>query len=113
MQRVVFNAHYLAYCDDAMETWLRHLDVRVADHEFDFMLKKATVEWEGAATIGDALDIAVGVDRWGRTSFDIGFRGRVGDRPVFAATIVYVGVEYGTRQPVPVPSAVRERLGPG
>ena len=23
MQRVVFNAHYMAYCDDAVDTWFR------------------------------------------------------------------------------------------
>ena len=25
MQRVVFNAHYLAYCDDAADLWFRSL----------------------------------------------------------------------------------------
>ena len=39
MQRVVFNAHYLAYCDDAVENWLRARGVQVADHGWDFMLK--------------------------------------------------------------------------
>src|SRR3712207_7547652 len=33
---------------------------------------------------------------WGNTSFDVGFTGAVGERPVFTATITYVGVEAGT-----------------
>ncbi|MBV9933801.1 MAG: hypothetical protein JO367_05815, partial [Actinobacteria bacterium] len=32
MQRVVFNSHYLAYCDDAVEHWLSTLGLVVMDH---------------------------------------------------------------------------------
>jgi acyl-CoA thioester hydrolase len=111
MQGVVFNAHYLAFCDDAVDTWLRTIDVHFEDSGWDIMLKKAVVEWQGAATIGDELDIAVGVTRWGNTSFDVGFAGRVGDRDVFSATITYVGVGTGTRTPMPAPQEVRKALG--
>ena len=31
MQRVVFNAHYLAYVDHCIDRWLRSLDVLTAD----------------------------------------------------------------------------------
>ena len=51
-QGVVFNAHYLAYCDDAMETWLRAIGLDVSQHGWDFMLKKATIEW--APALGSA-----------------------------------------------------------
>jgi acyl-CoA thioester hydrolase len=110
-QGVVFNAHYLAYCDDAMDTWLRQLAARFEDLGYDIMLKKATVEWQGSAGVGDELDIAVGVDRWGTTSLEVGFDGRVGERPVFTASIVYVGVKHGTAKPAPPPAVVREFLG--
>jgi acyl-CoA thioester hydrolase len=111
MQQVVFNAHYLAYCDDAVERWLGHRGVTVADHGWDFMLKKAVIEWDGAAHVHERLDIAVTVERWGTTSFDVGFRGGVGDRAVFRSTITYVGVRLGTRETMPPPAEVRERLG--
>ena len=110
MQRVVFNANYLAYCDDAVETWLQALGVTVFDYGWDFMLKKATIEWQGTATVHEVLDIEVGVDRWGTTSFDVGFGGRVGERPVFTCTITYVGVKAGTTETMPPPPAIRERL---
>ena len=38
------------------------------------------------------------VTRWGNTSFDVGFVGRVGERPVFTGTITYVGVTWGTKR---------------
>ena len=113
MQGVVFNAHYLAFCDDAVDTWLRSVDVHFEDAGWDLMLKKAVVEWQGAATIGDELAIAVGVTRWGNTSFDVGFAGRAGEREVFTATITYVGVATGSRTPMPAPAEIRKSLDVG
>ena len=111
MQRVVFNSHYLAYCDDACETWLAARGVNVFEHDWDFMLKKATIEWAGTATVHDLLDIAVRVVRWGNTSFDVGFTGAVGEQPVFAARLTYVGIKAGTRETMVPPPEVRALLG--
>lgn len=111
MQRVVFNAHYLAYCDDAMETWVRGLGIDVTAHGWDFMLKKAVIEWAGSAGVADELAIAVAVARWGNTSFDVAFDGTVDDRPVFSCVVTYVGVRHGTLETMPPPPAVRAALG--
>jgi acyl-CoA thioester hydrolase len=111
LQGVVFNAHYLAYCDDAVDSWLRTLDTHFERFGWDLMLVKAVVEWQGAAGIGDTLDIGVWVSRWGMTSLDMAFRGSVGERPVFTATITYVGVKAGTRDKLPPPPEVRALLG--
>jgi acyl-CoA thioester hydrolase len=111
MQRVVFNAHYLAYCDDAVERWLAERGVSVLEHGWDFMLKKATIEWAGAATVHEELVIRVEVARWGNTSFDVSFVGAVEDRPVFETTITYVGVKAGTRETMAPPPEVRRLLG--
>lgn len=112
MQGVVYNAHYLTYCDEAMSGWLESaFGWTGADDHFDWMLVKVALEWSGSATFGDGLDIAVDVRRWGRTSFDVGFAGSVGERPIFTATITYVCVVPGTREKMPVPSEVRAALG--
>jgi acyl-CoA thioester hydrolase len=111
MQGVVFNAHYLAYVDDAMDSWLRTLDVNFERLGWDLMLKRADITWSGPAGIGDTLDIAVAVSRWGTTSFDVHFDGRVGERVVFEATVTYVGVRAGTTDPTPPPPEVRSLLG--
>jgi YbgC/YbaW family acyl-CoA thioester hydrolase len=110
MQRVVFNAHYLAYCDDAVETWFRAIGLDLASGSWDFMLKKAVVEWDGAATAGDEIVIDVAVERWGNTSFDVGFTGSLAGERIFRAVITYVGVAAGTRTPTPAPPDVRAAL---
>lgn len=110
-QGVVFNAHYLAYVDDTMDRWLRTFDVSFEQHGWDVMLKRAEIEWDGPARTGDDLAVDVAVLRWGRTSFDAGFVGTVGERRVFTARIVYVGVRHGTTEPMPAPEPVRALLG--
>ena len=107
MQRVVFNAHYLAYCDDAADVWFRSLGAALEGGTWDVMVKKATITWSGAARVHDQLVIAVAVRRWGTTSFDVGFDGSVEEVPVFSADLTYVAVRTGTTDTVRVPSAFR------
>jgi acyl-CoA thioester hydrolase len=110
MQGVVFNAHYLAYVDDCIDSWLRSTDVHFERYGWDVMVKKATVEWHGAAGIGDVLALVPAVSRWGGTSFDVTVAGAVDERPVFVASIVYVGVKTGTLEPAPIPDEIRSAL---
>jgi acyl-CoA thioesterase FadM len=72
---------------------------------------KAVVEWQGSATYGDVVDIDCGVARWGNTSFEVAYRGTVGGRPVFTASITYVTIEPGTKASQPVPDRMRTALG--
>ena len=111
MQRVVFNAHYLAYCDDAVDRWMRSVfDGSFESFGWDFMVKKAEITWAGGATIGEELTLDVGIDRWGTTSFGVSIAGAVGERPVFDALLTYVSVRPGTHEPMPTPDDVRARL---
>jgi acyl-CoA thioester hydrolase len=110
MQGVVFNAHYMAYCDDACDSWLRDRLGRFEDLGWEPMVVKAVIEWQGGAGIGDTLDISLGASRWGNTSFDVAFTGVVGERPVFTATITYVGVSSDEHKPIPIPEQVRAAL---
>ncbi len=115
MQRVVFNAHYMAYCDDAVDTWFR--TVLTPNGEgfeslgFDFMLKTASITWDAPLTFGECADLSCAVDRWGNASFDVGIVGRVGGAPRFSAAITYVSVTPGVNRPARIPDVVRERLG--
>lgn len=110
-QGVAFNAHYLAWCDDAMERWFRSLGLRLEDGAWDFMLKRAEIEWQASATTADELDIDVAVVRWGTTSFDVGFLGSIDGRHVFWARITYVGVRLGTKDTMAPPAKIRQALG--
>jgi acyl-CoA thioester hydrolase len=110
LQGVVFNAHYLAYVDHCIDRWLRSLGVLGASSEWDIMVKKATVEWSGSAGVGEILTLVPRVARWGNTSFDVVVDGSVGERPVFQAQILYIGVRLGTKEPMPPPPEVRAAL---
>ena len=110
LQGVVFNAHYLAYVDHCVDQWLRSLDVLGAGTGWDIMVKKATVEWMDSAGIGETLTLVPRVTRWGNTSFDVTVDGAVGERAVFQAVVLYVGVKLGTKEPMPPPDNVRRAL---
>jgi acyl-CoA thioester hydrolase len=110
LQGVVFNAHYLAYVDHCIDRWFRSLDLLSPDSDWDIMVKKASVEWFGPAGVGEVLTLVPHVSRWGNTSFDITVDGAVGERPVFQAQLVYVGVKMGTKEPAPPPEHIRVAL---
>jgi acyl-CoA thioester hydrolase len=116
-QGIVFNAHYLAFVDDAMDSWLRSWDVDFGSAlDWDPMVKKAEVEWHGPAGVGDVLEIGCRVEVWGTTSLTVRFdvsATRQGDaeRAVATARVIYVGVRFGTTDPVPPPAEIRTLLG--
>ena len=56
MQKVVFNANYLAYIDDAVDTWFRTVFAPEGSFEelgFDFMVKRIELEWQSPARFGE------------------------------------------------------------
>ncbi|MCB1746959.1 MAG: acyl-CoA thioesterase [Gammaproteobacteria bacterium] len=113
-QGVAFNAHYMAWMDDATEVWVRGISPGGDYHAFDWewMVVKSVIEWQSSARTADLLDIDVGVVRWGRSSFDFGFVGCVAGRPVFSGRTVAVSVKPVTLAKMDTPAAVRELLGP-
>jgi acyl-CoA thioester hydrolase len=115
MQGVVFNAHYLAYCDDAVDTWLRQalpgqIYAGADGATFDFMTKVASVTWYRGLRFGELADLECTVSRFGRTSFEITIEGSVAGEPSFTTNLTYVSVEPGTDRPCPVPDHVRVAL---
>jgi acyl-CoA thioester hydrolase len=113
MERIVFNGHYLAYVDDAVDTWLRsRLGATFDSDDFNFVVKKAEITWISPATIGDSIVMTAVVSRWGRTSFEVTVEGRVANSAAFTAVMTYVSVEPVSHEPTPVPDRVRHLLGP-
>lgn len=117
MQGVVFNAHYLAYADDAIARWLEAVMppgvMYSAGNDsalFDFMVKKAEVVWTTGTTYPDVVDLDCSVSRWGNTSFDVTIAGSCRGEPRFVVTLVYVSVTPGTHTPAPVPDVVKAAL---
>ena len=110
-QGVVYNAHYLVYMDDTMETWMRELPDLRRTFGWDMMLKKASIEWQGSATDGERLEIQAAVTHWGRSSWRLGYVGTCEGRPVFTAEVVYVSVRLGVNDPFETPDGVKEAFG--
>ncbi len=109
MQQVVFNAHYLAYSDDAVMCWLlNRLAARMP--EFDCMLKSANIVWHRPLRAGDIATLDCVITRWGNSSFDVLIHGHVAGESSFDITIVYVSTTPGAPKPTPVPEWVRAAL---
>jgi acyl-CoA thioester hydrolase len=130
MQQVVFNANYMAYCDDAVDSWFQsRLGSRNLD--FDFMLKNFQISWFSPLRYRDDAVLECRLVRWGNTSLEIRIAGSVGEsgggaggdagatgsvggaggRKVFEATLTYVSVVPGEVKTTPVPDWVKGQIG--
>jgi acyl-CoA thioester hydrolase len=111
-QGVVFNAHWLTYCDEACTRFMESLGFG-ADFwvkEFDVMLVKATLEWSGPARFDEWIDIDVTPTRLGTKSFDLRYDASVAGAPACVATITYVAITPGSNTSIEIPPAVRMAL---
>jgi acyl-CoA thioester hydrolase len=113
-QGVVFNAHWLTYFDDTCTRFMDTLGFReIWIDEFDVMLVKAVLEWQGPARFDEWVDIAVQPTRIGTKSFDFTYRATVNGNPTCTATITYVSVKPGANASVEIPLSVRRALEAG
>lgn len=106
-QGVVFNAHYLLYCDEAMDAFCTQRGLENFVHLVRLVSSRLT--WSGPARWGDVIEVDVRCAAVGRTSTTLGFDLRAGGRPCCAVETTYV---YADREgtPVPIPDDVRARL---
>jgi acyl-CoA thioester hydrolase len=113
MQGVVFNAHWLTYFDDSCTRFFSAMgyDPKVAFfHDFDVMLVKAVLEWQGPARFDEPVEIVVVPTRLGTSSFDLRYTATTDGAPACTGTITYVSVKPGTHDAQPVPAELRARL---
>ena len=108
-QGVVFNAHYLAYADEASTAWCAATGVPYASlraRGLDLVVKASALEWSSPARYGDVVDVDAACERVGATSFTVAYRIAVGERLVCAVRTTYVLVDEHGR-PVRVPDDLR------
>jgi acyl-CoA thioester hydrolase len=99
-QGVVFNSHYLLYCDEAMGAYCEQRDLR----SFVELVRlvSSTITWTGPAHWGDVIEVDVRCTRIGRTSATLAFDLRAGGRPCCTVETTYVYADpAGTPQPIP------------
>ena len=108
MQAVVFNGHYLTYCDICLTEYWRAIGVHYPrdflDEGSDTYVRKATVEYHAPALFDDELALCGRVARLGRTSLSFRvaiFRRGQHDRSLIDAELVYVNASTGSKTPVP------------
>jgi acyl-CoA thioester hydrolase len=106
-QGVVFNAHYLTYCDEAMAHFCRERDL--AGFAADVQLVASNLTWTSAARWGDVVEVDVACTRVGRTSLTLCFDIRVGTRACCRVETTYVHID-GAGRPAPVPDEARAAL---
>lgn len=110
-QQVAFNAHFLTWCDDALDVVLRRrCGCDPKRHGWEYALRAARLDFLGPVRPHDIVRLEVRLRAWHTTSFVVAFAGLVADTPVFDAEHTYVGLLLATRQPTPPPPAIRLAL---
>lgn len=108
-QNVVFNAHYLTYCDEAMSHYFRKLGLGL--FSADVQLVSSTLTWRAPARWGEVIEVDVTCLRIGTTSLVLGFDVHVGDRACCRVETTYVHID-GDGRPKPVPDDARVAMQP-
>lgn len=111
-QGVVFNANYLVYVDDVVDEWLEQSIGPNYLERFEYMVKKATLEWSSPARRGEIIEFRPSIPRWGTTSFDVQVEGYVGDRPVVSVALVCISIRPGSHAPEPIADWIKAALTP-
>lgn len=116
-QGVVFNAHYLMYCDVCATEYWRAVGIPYPQDFLalgcDTYVRKATIEYARPAEYDDELEVCGRIARLGNSSMrfvvEIFGRGKP-DAPMLSIELVYVVADPATLKPVTVPSVLRERI---
>jgi acyl-CoA thioester hydrolase len=110
-QGIVFNAHYLVWADEAVNTWWERNGVAWAEVQargLDYVVVASSLEWRSSARWGDTVEVDAELEKLGRTSLTVRFVIRVGARECCVVRTTYVCTAGGT--PAPWPDDVRTRL---
>ena len=116
MQGVVFNGHYLTYCDVCVTEYWRAIGVPYPQDFHargeDTFVRKASVEYLAAARYDDELEVCGRVASLGRTSlrFAVEIFPRGGADILIHAELVYVNVDLKSARATEWPTAFRERV---
>jgi acyl-CoA thioester hydrolase len=113
-QGVVFHAHWLTYFDDACTRFLDWLGFPPAIafvRDFDLMIVKVGMEWQGPAGFDDDVAITVVPGRVGTKSLELVYSATCNGEPACSGTVTYVSVVPGTHESVVIPDVLRSALG--
>ena len=110
-QGVVFNAHYLAWADEAVTSLLFDLGTPYAGllaRGLETAVVASELTWTSPARWGDLVEVDGAIVRIGNASFTAELAVRVGERACCTVRTTYV-LHDPDRKPVRVPDDLRER----
>jgi acyl-CoA thioester hydrolase len=116
LQGVVFNGHYLTYCDVCVTEYWRAIGMpypsAFLEIGSDLFVRKATLEYHAPAVFDDELEICGRTTRLGRTSlvFGVGMFRRGQSGALIEGELVYVNTDPSTRKTQPLPEILRQRI---
>jgi len=114
MQKIVFNAHYLAYFDLGVSEYWRTLGLPYEDAMAhlggELYLKKTTLEFNASARMDDQLDVALACKRLGNSSMTLRAAVLRAEQPLAVGELVYVFADPATQRPRPLPAVLRELI---
>ena len=112
-QKVVFNAHYLTFCDDALDEYLEAIGLSYEDlmsQGYDMQVVGATISWKASYEVRDTADIRVVCQRIGTTSVVLDFTMTEGEREIATVSLTYVIIRTDGSGKAAVPDWVRHIL---
>ena len=113
-QGIVFNSHYLMYCDVAITEYWRALRLvypsGLLELGVDTVVARATLSYAAAARYDDELVVGIRCAAIGRTSLRVESEITREGAALVSAELIYVTVTADSHQPVPVPGAVTQAI---
>jgi len=108
----VNNAVYLTYLELARFAYWKAAEIERLAGEVSYIIARVEIDFRSPAVTGDVLDVGIRVTGFGRTSFSMAYEIRdEGGRLVATAKSVQVAYDYAAGKTVPLPDAIRERIG--
>jgi acyl-CoA thioester hydrolase len=113
LQGVVFNGHYLAYCDVCVTEYWRAIGMTYPAAFLavgsDLFVRKATLEYHASARYDDELEICGRTARLGTTSLlftiEMYRRGQTAT-PLITGELVYVNTDAASKAPLALPDVL-------
>jgi acyl-CoA thioester hydrolase len=103
-QGIVFNAHYLVWADEAVNTWWAERGLAwsaLTELGVEYVVVASALEWRSSARYGDTVEVDAEVERLGRSSLTLRFVIRVGTRECCVVRTTYVCTVGGAAAPWP------------
>ena len=103
-QGVVFNAHYLVWTDEAVNTWWVSRGVRweeLGARGIEYFVVASSLQWRSSARWGDTVAVDADLESLGRTSLAVRYVVRVGERVCCEVRTTYVCAVDGASTPWP------------